>query len=264
MNRDLFCGRRAIVTGASSGIGREIALELAQRQVTQILLARNAERLDEVVQSANKLGGHATALAGDIADELVRNQAIDRAVTTLGGLDLLINNAGVGRIGPFEHSDVHQLRRLIEVNLVAPLELTRAALPILRQGNRPLVVNIGSVLGHFSVTNKSEYCATKFALRGFSDALRAEVRSQGIDVLYVAPSTTRTEFFARSQPGSPTGPLHRWNSMSSAKVAHCIVRAIERGQSDVVLSLGGRGLVWLHRLFPRWTRSVIEWATRSA
>ena len=256
MKRNIH-GQRAIVTGASSGIGREIALELARHHVAQILLARNAARLDEVAQAANMLGGHTDVFAGDITDESVRRQAVEHALTNLGGLDLFVNNAGEGRIGPFDQSDSHRLRRLLEVNLVAPLELIRAALPFLKQGRQPMIVNIGSVLGHVAVPNKSEYCASKFALRGFSDALRAELLDDGIDVLHVAPSTTRTKFFEKAQPGTGAVRLHRWNSMSAEEVARHTVRAIELGRSEVILSIGGWGLVWLHRWFPKWTRSAV-------
>ena len=111
-----------------------------------------------------------------------------------GGLDLLVNNAGVGALGEFAEADPQRLRTVMEVNFFAPAELIRAAMPLLRAGEQPMIVNIGSVLGHRAVPLKSEYCASKFALHGFSDAVRAELADQGIDLLMVSPSTTQRSF----------------------------------------------------------------------
>src|SRR5204862_1887651 len=118
------------------------------------------------------------------------------AIREFGGLDALVNNAGIGALGRFDQADEARLRQVMEVNFFAPAEFVREALPHLKAGNRPIVVNIGSVLGHRAVPEKSEYCASKFALHGFSDALRAELAPLGIDVLLVSPSTTTSEFFA--------------------------------------------------------------------
>ena len=106
-----------------------------------------------------------------------------------------MNNAGIGALGRFDEADPARIRRLFEVNFFAAAELIREALPLLKQGTRPIVVNIGSILGHFATPRSSEYCATKFALRGFTDALRAEFAAMGIDVLLVSPGTTESEFF---------------------------------------------------------------------
>ena len=131
------------------------------------------------------------------------------------------------------------------------LSMRRAlGLPLLRQGSDALIVNIGSVLGHVAVPGKSEYCASKFAMHGLSDAIRAELDEQGIDVLIVSPSTTASEFFDNvidNQPGN-------YKKMSNAKtpeyVARRTIQAIERGHHEILLSWSGWGLVWLDRLFP--------------
>ena len=121
--------------------------------------------------------------------------ALDCARERFGGLDILVNNAGIGTLGRFDEADPARLRQLFEVNFFAAAEFIREALPLLKQGNRPIVVNVGSILGHFATPRSSEYCSTKFALRGLTDALRAEFSKLGIDVLLVSPGTTETEFF---------------------------------------------------------------------
>ena len=124
------------------------------------------------------------------------------------------------------------------------------ALPLLRQGNRPIIANISSVLGHRAVAYKSEYCASKFALHGFSDALRCELAGDGIDVLIVSPSTTSSEFFDRVLDKAENTNDRMPRAMSPQVVPQKTVRAMRRGKHEVILSAGGKALVWLDRLCP--------------
>jgi len=241
---------RVIVTGASSGIGREIALELARHGARLVLTARREDRLIELQQQLTGYGHAACIVAGDITEPAVRQAVIDAAGEHYGGLDILVNNAGVGAIGPFANADESRLRRVMEVNFFAPLELTRIALPLLENGHSPIIVNISSVLGHRSVPKKSEYSASKFALHGFSDALRAELASSGIDVLIVSPSTTSSEFFDNVLETKGHLPWRSLGAMQPAAVAKRTVRAIRKGRHEIILTPGGKLLVWFDRLCP--------------
>ncbi len=245
-----------LVTGASSGIGRAIALQLARDRASLLLTARRAERLDQVVQQVAMLGGQAVHQVGDITDGQHRARLIATARTQLGGLDILINNAGSGGIGAFARAEPERLRRIMEVNFLSIADLIREALPLLRDSPLATIVNIGSVLGHCAVPRKSEYCASKFALHGFTDALRMELQPEGIDVLLVSPSTTDTEFFARATGSSAATGAGRW-SMSPEAVAWHTVRAIRRGRREVILSWGGKLLVWCDRLLPGITSRIL-------
>lgn len=243
-------GKRFIVTGASSGIGRALTLQLAERGCQIVINARRAEKLAELEAETNRLGGKALIVAGDVTAPQVRHNLVDAAQSEFGGVDVLINNAGIGALGNFSEADEARLRRVMEVNFFAPAELTRLAIPVLEKGDRPVVVNISSVLGHRAVPLKSEYCASKFAMHGLSDAIRAELDARGIDVLLVSPSTTASEFFDNvidKQAGE-------YKKMSSAKspayVARRTINAIERGRHEIILSWTGWGLVWLDRLMP--------------
>jgi short-subunit dehydrogenase len=160
-----------------------------------------------------------------------------------------VNNAGIGGLGPFSAADEQRLRQIMEVNFFAPAEFIREALPSLRQGRQPIIVNISSVLGHRAVPGKSEYCASKFALHGLSDALRAELRREGIDVLLVSPSTTQSEFFDRAL-GTRSMRQGRFGKLSADKVARRVAGAMRTGRHEIILSAGGRMLVWLDRLCP--------------
>ena len=188
-------GARAIVTGASSGIGREVARELARQRAKVVITARRRERLEELAAQIAAAGGRAECVAGDITDPAVRAATIETAQSCFGGLDILVNNAGVGALGLFDGADPQRVRHVMEVNFFALVEMTRLALPLLKQGNRPIVVNISSILGHRGVPYNSEYAASKFAVCGFSESVRAEWAAAGIDVLVVSPGTTDTEFF---------------------------------------------------------------------
>jgi short-subunit dehydrogenase len=153
----------------------------------------------------------------------------------------------MGVFGLFVEADPERLRRTMEVNFFAPVELIRAAIPMLKQGKDPLIVNVSSVLGHFAVPNKSEYCASKFALHGFSDALRMELAGDAIDVLLVSPSTTATEFFDKAERDPERRPSR---GMSAAKVARGIVRGIEKREREIIFSLGGKLAVAGDRVAP--------------
>ncbi len=253
MARRNIADSRAVVTGASSGIGREIARQLCQQGAKVVAVARRAERLQELAQQVQTDGGTIALAAGDITQPMFQLKVIQTAQEQFGGLDILVNNAGVGCIGLFEDSTPSRLREVMEVNFFALVEMTRLALPFLKLGRRPIVVNIGSILGRRGVPYNTEYCASKFAVQGFSEALRAEWARHGIDVLMVHPGTTETEFFERviHRSGGPRWPSHR--AVSAEYVARKVLQAIRRGKHEIVPYRWGKVLLWLNRHFPRLT-----------
>ncbi len=258
MPRRSLSNLRVLVTGASSGIGRELVLELARQGSRVVAMARREERLSELQKEASSRGQSIHIFPGDVTDARFRLAALDFCQEKLGGLDGLVNNAGIGAIGPFEQADEERLRKIMEVNFFAPVEFSRAALPMLKRGNKPIIVNVSSVLGHRAVPSKSEYCASKFALHGFSDALRAELSRDKMDVLLVSPSTTHSEFFDHvlGNKGKPRGRL---GAMTPAKVARRIAWAMRSGRHEIILPVGGRLLVWLDRLCPPLADRLVAW-----
>ncbi len=249
MARRKILNSRVLITGASSGIGAAIARSMAARGASVLLTARRQSRLDDLAIEIEADGGQAFTLAGDITNPKHRAALLDHAAVQMGGLDILINNAGVGAIGPFFDASPERLRQVMEVNFFAPVEFMREAQMLLARGTRPAIVNIGSVLGHRAVPFKSEYCASKFAMHGFSDALRAEIEKQGIDVVLVSPSTTNSEFsdsLLEDQGSAAKLPY----GMSTERVAKKVVDAVKNGRNEVILSWGGKLLVYLDRLMP--------------
>jgi len=250
-------GSRAIITGASSGIGRAMARELARQGAAVLIVARRVDRLQTVADEIVSAGGRVEQLVGDVADPAIRAEAIRRTQSVWGGLDILVNNAGVGALGLFDVADPERLRRLMEINFFALVEMTRLSLPLLKQGNRPIVVNVSSILGHRGVPYNSEYCASKFAVQGFSESIRSEFTRLGIDVLVVSPGTTETEFFDRviDRTGAPSWPKHR--AVTAAQVARETVAAMRRGKHEIIPYRLGRLMCWLNRLSPRLMDAVM-------
>lgn len=241
----------AVVTGASSGIGYHLTRLLVQRGASVVAVARRRERLDQLREANGDAAGKVIVHAGDVTDPEVRRGLLARAAEIGDGrLDLLVNNAGIGALGPFSAATPERFRRIMEVNFFAPVELTRLALPMLRLGRQPVLCNLGSVLGHRAVPDKSEYCASKFALHGWSDSLRAELREEGIQVTLVSPSTTESEFFdavIETAAGHTSKSLGSW---PAERVARATLSAIMARRAEVILSLGGKVLVYADRLSP--------------
>lgn len=255
MPRRKLNGLRIVVTGASSGIGREIALQLAQRGAHVLATARREPKLHELAQElADKATKNAIGtievIPGDITDAPFRESLAAWCRQHWGGVDVLVNNAGAGAIGSFAVSQPDRIRRVMELDFFAPVELTRLMLPLLRKGTRPAIMNIGSVLSHRAVPMKSEYCAAKFALRGWSEALRCELAREKIDVLQISPSTTRSEFFDALIDTDKNQTSDSIGSMSPKKVAAIAIAGLVRSRREIVLSLGGKSLVWAGRIFP--------------
>jgi short-subunit dehydrogenase len=259
MARRAISALRTIVTGATSGIGRALVVELVKRGAKVVAVGRRGDRLQS-------LGAELAAptnyrfIVGDVTQQADRQLAINTAQREFGGLDALVNNAGIGALGPFEAADESRLRQIMEVNFFAPAQFIRESLPALKAGCHPIIVNVSSVLGHRAIPDMSEYCASKFALHGFSDALRAELKPLRVDLLLVSPSTTTSEFFDVAAGNSPRSPKRFW-AMSSEAVARRAVAAIAAGRHEIILSPGGKLLVWLDRLCPPlMNRLIARWA----
>jgi short-subunit dehydrogenase len=238
------------VTGASGGIGRAIARELALQGSSVVLVARRGGALEQLAAEIRSAGGRAECVAGDITDPEVRRRALDCARESFGGIDILVNNAGRGAMGRFADASAERLREVFELNFFAAAELTREAVPLLVQGRQPIVVNIGSILGHRATPRNSEYCASKFALRGLTESLRAELGQIGFDVLLVSPGTTESEFYEHVINPREKQPWPEQRGVPADKVARAAVRAIRLGKREVIPSFRGQLLVWMNRLAP--------------
>ena len=258
MARRCLDGKRIVVTGASSGIGRSLSLKLAAEGAALLVTARREELLRTLQNEIKESGGRCEVVTGDITEPATHDQIIASAKSALGGMDCLINNAGAGAMGPFAGATMERLREIFEINFFSMAALIRAAMPLLEIGDDSLIVNIGSVLGHRAVPLKSEYCAAKFALHGFSDALRAELANQAIEVLLISPSTVDSDFFDSALEDSTSIDWKKRGSMAPEFVASKVIQGMQRRNHEIILPLSGKALVWLDRLFPTIANRIVS------
>lgn len=262
MTQRIFADKRVLLTGASSGIGWYLASELVRAGAYVVVTSRREDRLQKLRQSFGNPRRRLIAVPGDISDPIHRQKLVDTAVSELGGIDLVFNNAGIGAVGAFEDATPERLRRIFEVDFFGVTELTRLALPHLRKGVNPAICIVSSVLAHRGVPGKSEYCAAKFALRGWTEALRLELKPTGIDVVTISPSTTSSEFFDSLLDSEPVEKTVKFGIQSAERVAHSILGAVKKGRRELILSPGGKALVWLSRLAPGlMDRLLLQYAT---
>jgi short-subunit dehydrogenase len=248
-------GARTILTGASSGIGHALALRLAGQGARLVLASRNQERLGPLAEAIRTKGGSVVVVPTDVADPDQRVRLVEQTVAQLGGLDVLVNNAGVGARGFFADATEERLRRIMEVNFFAATELTRLALPHLRKGRNPMVVNVASVLARRAIPAMSEYCASKFAMAGWSESLRAELVRQAIHVLLVCPGGVETEFEAHMIERGTRWRFRDRRRMSADRCAQLIVAAMRRRKNEVVITASAKLVVWVNSLAP-W---LLDW-----
>jgi short-subunit dehydrogenase len=175
---------------------------------------------------------------------------VEAAVQHFGGLDILVNNAGIGATGHFADVSPDRMRKIFEVNFFGLTETTRAFLPLLKAGNRPAIVNISSIAGKRGIPARSEYSASKFAVQGFSEALRAELAKDNIDVLLVCPGLTQTNFSQNMIEQKALVALDHMRGMTPEQVAEHTLRAIEKGKNESILTFKGKLIVLVSRFLP--------------
>ena len=249
-----FRDRVVVLTGASRGIGRELALQLASEGAALVLASRNAERLGEVVRECTARGGRAVAVPTDVGDASACRALIEAAVQAFGPPDVLINNAGISMFARFAAvRDPAMLERILHVNFLGAMYCTHYALPYLRR-TRGRIVAIASLIGKVPGPGGTGYVASKYALRGFYDSLRAELRAENVSVTVAYPGFVRTEIYQRFlDADGKYGPdrshrIPRWAMMSAERCARRILAAARRRRREVPPTLIERGLLALYRL----------------
>ena len=244
-------GKRVLITGASQGIGRALAVEAARRGCKVIAAARKLDLINELVAEIQSVGRTCIGVAADVTTPADRLAMLDVAVKEFGGLDILINNAGIGATGHFVDNDPQTMRDIFEVNYFGLCELVRQAIPILKSGQQPCICNISSVLGRRAIPGRSMYSASKFAVAGFSESLRAELVRYGIDVTVVNPGLTKTNFSQNMVERKAKHSLDHMRGMTSETVAVKTLDALAKGKYEITLTAGGKFLVLLNRFAPR-------------
>jgi short-subunit dehydrogenase len=246
MNLD---GARVLLTGAGGGIGSALATRLANKRANLALLGRHLDDIGPLADRLRTGGAQACGLAADLLDRAQRERAVVEAQGELGGIDLVINCAGQTSFRPFAEEDPALLERIVQLNLVVPLLLVRQLLPGMLAGNGGRIVNVGSTFGSIGFAWFAAYSASKFGLRGLSEALRRELEGSGVGVTYIAPRAVKTGLNSDSvyRMAAATG----MNMDDPDWVAGQIVAAIERDAKDVYLGFPEKLFARLNGLLPR-------------
>jgi short-subunit dehydrogenase len=255
MKTDVFRGQVAIVTGASSGIGKALALQLAGQGAKVALAARRADLLEEVAAECRQRGGEALVVPTDVSDEAQCQALVQKTVAAFGKLDMLINNAGLAASAQFEDfPDLHLFKHTMDVNFYGAVYCTYYAIPHLKQ-TRGRIVAISSLGGKAALPYNTPYISSKFALHGFCDTLRMELKQHGVSVTVVCPSWVVTGFHEAQMDknGVPRGArgraIYTKKMMTADQCAAVTLRAAQKRRREILMSPGALA-AWFKLLAP--------------
>jgi short-subunit dehydrogenase len=241
--------RHILITGATGGIGSAVALALADRSTRLTLVARDPARLALLARQVEPKAAAVAVLATDLAATADFAPLIDAATGAQGPIDVLINCAGINAFKRLVETGPETIAAIVATNILAPMLLSRAVLPGMLERRSGRIVNIGSVMGGVGFAGFSAYCASKFAIRGFSESLRRELKDSGVAVTYVAPRYTRTAL--NSAAMDRMAAAVNMNMDAPDAVARTIVKAINDGRAEHAIGFVERMLIRLNALFPR-------------
>ncbi|HET8774064.1 MAG TPA: SDR family NAD(P)-dependent oxidoreductase [Thermoanaerobaculia bacterium] len=249
--------KNVIITGASSGIGRATAVEMARRGAHLVLAARRADRLEEVAAECRALGVRAVAVPTDVTKAGDCRRMIDAA----GEVDVLVNNAGFAIFSPAAEANPDEVREMIETNYLGAFHCTQAVLPRMLARRSGTIVNVSSITGLMGFSRMSAYCASKFALTGFTEALRDEVIGSGVRVALVCPGTTETEFFVKAERGKMPGASRLMPGVGPERVARAVCDAAEDGRYRRILPALAAIYMRFKEFSPRVAHAMFRWVS---
>ena len=254
-------GTTAVITGATSGIGRETALRFARAGANVVAAGRRKERLQELVTEIEGKGSHALAVPTDVSDQDQVQNLIEKAIQRFSRIDTLVNNAGVGLAAKFEEQSIQDFRRLMDVNFWGAVYACKAALPQMRrQPAGGVIINVSSILGKRGMPFETAYCASKFALAGFSEALRTEVMADKIDVSTIFPGAVETEIFQTSANQTGLEMPAYVPKFPAREMARIIVQDARFPQPEVVMALDAQAINFFNTLAPGLMDFALGWS----
>lgn len=255
-----------LITGASSGIGAELARAHARRGDAVVLLARRADRLQELAKEISEQGGKAWVFAADVTREGDVAAAIASLANERVGIDRVYANAGFGVAGAIQRIELADYRRQFETNVFGLLSTIYDSLPALRLSRGQLVL-IGSVAGHVSAPGASAYSASKFAVRALAESLRGDLAAEGITVTLVSPGFVDSDIRRTNNQGKlraeAKDPIPAWLRVPTEPAVRSLLRGVDRGQAEVIVTGHGKVIVFLSRHFPGLVRFLTSRAYRA-
>lgn len=253
-------GKRVLITGASSGIGKALAFAMGKKGAVLALAARRTDRLEHVAADITAAFSHLPKPLVFHCDVAVKENIIwlvERSIERMGGIDILVNNAGIGIYGSTAKTSARDFRTIMDVNFFGAVHCILEALPHMTRRKEGHIINIASVAAKHGVPYLGAYGAGKAALTALSQSLRAELSGSNVSVVVVYPGYTQTEFFAKEKHVGggrrPAGPYE-----SPAKVADAIIRGIEKNKREIVLSMEGKIMSAIQGLLPRVVDKAME------
>jgi uncharacterized protein len=256
-----FTDRVILITGASDGIGKRLALDLAARGAVIIGCGRSAERLGALLAELQCTSPRSITIRCDVGSRDEVRAMVAKVLAAYDAIDILINNAGIGMRQPFVEMSVDTIEEIMRTNYFGAVYCTHEVLPSMIARGRGHVVNISSVAGHIGTLNMVAYCASKFAMNGFSESLYHELKPLGIDVSIVCPGPVRTSFnrsFAQTSPKSPRSLV-----TSVESVSQTVIRAIEKKRFQVITPPSVALMCALKRFMPGLFRTISHRLFRS-
>jgi short-subunit dehydrogenase len=250
-----FQDRVVLITGASAGIGAACARLFATEGAQVVLVARGQARLDAVVAEINAAGGRAEGVVADMGNDADCDRALAHLKDHYGGLDVLVNNAGLHHRGPFLENEADALAAMIDVNLRSPIRMTRLAMPLL-QPRRGAVVNVASLAGCVPVPNSAVYSASKFGIRAFTLALAAELEGTGVTISAVSPGPVDTGFILDNLDEVTDITLSQ-PMVTAIDVAAQVLSCAHRGTPEIKMPRASGWLATIAYLFP-WLKRVLQ------
>lgn len=247
-------GKTAVVTGASSGIGRAAAIELARRGANVVLAARRREQLDDVARQCKALGVRATVVPTDVESR----DACHALIAAAGHVDVLVNNAGFATFDTIGEAKAEDLESMMRTNYFGAVWCTQAVLPQMLERGGGTIVNVASIAGIMGYARMGGYGATKFAVIGFTEALRDEVIGRGVKVAMVCPGTTETEFFVRAERGKMPGASRLIPGVKPERVARAIADAAEDGRYRRIVPFAASLYMRFKEISPRFAHLLMR------
>ena len=243
-----FKDKIIVITGASSGIGREAATEFAKKGAKLVLVSRRKEKLDKLQQSLSKFSTEVLVCPCDVSNKDQVKQMADAVIEKFGKIDILVNNAGFAIYGTVSDLSIEEIEAQMQTNYFGMIYCTKYFLPILQKQNSGHIVNVASVAASFGLPGIASYCASKSAMLGFSEGLRHELKDTNIGVTVVSPIMVRTNFFDHESFANM--PKHSPTSLNPKTVAKAILAASESPRLEIIVPNIVRIGVWLKHTIP--------------
>jgi dehydrogenase/reductase SDR family protein 7B len=252
--------KTVIITGASSGIGKACAFAFAKRGANIVISGRNKENLEQAAEELRKTGAQILAVVGDVSKEGDCKLLIEQTIEKFGGIDILINNAGISMRALFKDLQLDVIRKVMDINFWGTVYCTKYALPYLLKA-KGSVVGISSIAGYNGLPGRTGYSASKFAMQGFLDALRIENLKTSLHVLVACPgytaSNVRNAALVADGSSQSESPRDEGKMMTAEEVAEEIVNAVIKRKRTIVLTAQGKLAVWLNKIFPALTDRLV-------